>query len=579
MNSLVSLYDRWRLVLIGVSVGLLIVGSLIIAGFDQRQYTRRATETATVQARILASTVTAALSFGDHEALREYVGALRADQNVEAVGVFDSRGRLAASFTRAKLADSLAHVKMPSHTPNQVIVLEPVSQDGIRLGAVYLRDRTEPLLTRLGRYIAPGLLVMMASMMFLVMGLDARRLRRANRALESEIKERAKAEIALRQSQKMEAIGRLTGGIAHDFNNMLAIVIGSLDLLLRGKLDSGERTQRLAEQARQGAQRAAALTQRLLAFARQQPLKPTSADINRNIQDIAALLQRTLGESIQIETVSSAGLWRAHIDLSQLETAIVNLAINARDAMPEGGKLTIEASNTYLDRAYAESQIEVAPGQYVMVAVSDTGTGIPPELHEQIFEPFFTTKPTGMGTGLGLSQVQGFIRQSNGHIRIYSEVGVGTTVKLYLPRSTTLPTLGEAKATPAQASGRRNLSILVVEDEDGVRNFVVEALSDLGYEVLAAGSAQAALEILETHPEVAILLTDVVMPETNGRELSRLALEMRPSLLVVFMTGYTRNAIVHNGVLDVGARLINKPFTIAQLGSELEAAVADQTLT
>jgi signal transduction histidine kinase/CheY-like chemotaxis protein len=568
--------DRLRLIFVLASAVILVAASLALAVYDEGQYRQQSTQAANVQARVLADTVTAALAFGDHDALQEYVNAMRANSGVDSVAVFDSQGRRVASFTRSHIADQLSQVRTPASLPGQVIVFAPVAEGGVKLGTVYLRDRTEPLARRLSRYIAPGFLLVMASLMFAVMSLDARALRLANRDLQTQIEEREKVEAALRQSQKMEAIGRLTGGIAHDFNNMLGIVMGNLDLLLRRSSGGDPRLVRLADHAMEGAKRAAALTQRLLAFSRLQPLRPTPADIAKTVNDMTDLLRRTLGETIAVETVAAGGLWRAHIDLPQLETAIVNLAINSRDAMPEGGRLTIETGNAYLDRTYAADDEDVTPGQYVMVAITDTGAGIPADVLGQVFEPFFTTKPTGMGTGLGLSQVHGFIKQSGGHLRIYSEVGVGTTVKLYLPRSQTevdSPTVG---TTRSQAPGRRELTVLVVEDEIGVRDFAVEALSDLGYDVIAADGAKAALEQLEAHPEVALMLTDVVMPETNGRVLAEEARRRRPSLRVVFMTGYTRNAIVHNGVVDAGANLVSKPFTVAQLGAELEAALADE---
>jgi signal transduction histidine kinase/ActR/RegA family two-component response regulator len=554
---------------------VLVAASIAVALYDESQYRLQTTEAANVQARVLADTVTAALVSGDHEALQHYANALRANSGVDAVGIFDDHGRRVASFTRSHIADRLSQVKTPATAPGQVIVFAPVAQGGVKLGTVYLRDRTEPLARRLSRYIAPGFLVLMASLMFAVMSLDARALRLANRDLEAQIEEREKVEAALRQSQKMEAIGRLTGGIAHDFNNMLGIVMGNLDLLLRRFSDGDPKLVRLAEHAMEGAKRAAALTQRLLAFSRLQPLRPTDADIAKTVTDMTHLLRRTLGETVAVETVSAGGLWRGHIDLPQLETAIVNLAINSRDAMPNGGKLTIETGNAYLDRAYAEADEDVKPGQYVMVAITDTGVGIPANVLGQVFEPFFTTKPTGMGTGLGLSQVQGFIKQSGGHIRIYSEVGVGTTVKLYLPRSQTDLDRPVAGALRSEAPGRRDLTVLVVEDEIGVREFAVEALGELGYDVISADGAKAALEQLGAHPEVALMLTDVVMPETNGRVLAEEARRRWPKLRVVFMTGYTRNAIVHNGVVDAGAHLVSKPFSVAQLGAELAAALAE----
>jgi signal transduction histidine kinase/ActR/RegA family two-component response regulator len=577
MSGPLRISDRLRLVFILASVLTLLAASVAVALYDENQYRLQSTEAADVQARVLADTVTAALAFGDHDALQEYVDALRANNGVDTVGVFDNQGRRVASFSRSRLAERLSQVKTAAATPGQVIVFAPVEQAGVRLGTVYLRDRTEPVLRRLSRYVAPGFLVVMALLMFAVMGLDARALRIANRELQAEIKEREKVEAALRQSQKMEAIGRLTGGIAHDFNNMLGIVMGNLDLLLRRFQDGDPKLMRLADHAMEGAKRAAALTQRLLAFSRLQPLRPTSADIGKAVTDMTDLLRRTLGETVAVETVSAGGLWRAHIDLPQLETAIVNLAINSRDAMPGGGKLTLETGNAYLDRAYADADEDVTPGQYVMVAITDTGAGIAADVIGQVFEPFFTTKPTGMGTGLGLSQVHGFIKQSGGHVRIYSEVGVGTTVKLYLPRSQADLAKPAAVATRSQAPGRRDLTVLVVEDEAGVRDFAVEALTELGYDVIAADGAKMALEQLDAHPEVTLMLTDVVMPETNGRVLAEQARKRRPALKVVFMTGYTRNAIVHNGVLDAGTHLVSKPFTVAQLGAELDATLADRS--
>ena len=566
---------RSRLLYVILGAIGLIAASLMVALYNERQYDRQVAEAAQVQARVLAATASAALSFGDRSALQDYVDAVRANADVDAVGVFDEHGRLAASFTRSRLAQTLAETLRPENARGQVIVLAPVVQRGTRLGVVYLRSRKEPLLRRLGHYMGAGLLVAMASLMFLIMALDSRALRRANAELITLMAEREKAEAALRQSQKMEAVGRLTGGIAHDFNNMLGVVLGSVDLLLRRYLDDDPNARRLAQSALDGARRAAALTKRLLAFSRQQPLKPASVDVAKCVSDMSELLRRTLGDTVVVEAVAGAGLWRAHIDLPQLESAILNLAINARDAMPAGGKLTLESSNVYLDRAYAADDPEVTPGQYVMLAVTDSGSGIPPEVLGKVFEPFFTTKPPGHGTGLGLSQVHGFIRQSGGHVRIYSEVEVGTTIKLYLPRSTAEPEPARsAVASPSTANGRREKTVLLVEDEDGMRAFAQEALTELGYDVIAAPGAQAALELLDSHDDVSVLLTDVAMPQMNGRGLAEQALERAPQLRVVFMTGYTRDAIVHNGVLDVDARLVSKPFTVAELGAELEAALA-----
>jgi signal transduction histidine kinase len=563
---------RYRLAMVIASVIALIIASLLVAAYNERQYRAQTTQAAKIQALVLADTVAAALSFGDRESLLEYVNALKANSELDAVGVYDERGRLVASYSRSPLADRLDAIQ-PGRAQGQVAVIEPVTEKGSRLGTVYLRDRIDPPLRRIARYLGPGLLVLMASLMFLIMALDSRTLVRANRTLSAEMAEREKAEAALRQSQKMEAIGRLTGGIAHDFNNMLAIVLGSLDLLVRRYPNADPGLLKFADNAMAGAKRAAALTQRLLAFSRLQPLNPKPADIAKSMNDMSDLLRRTLGENIVVETVAAGGLWRAHIDVAQLETAILNLAINARDAMPSGGRLTIETANTYIDRSYAAEGEDVSPGQYVMVAITDTGTGILPEVLSQVFEPFFTTKPQGLGTGLGLSQVHGFIKQSGGHIRIYSEIGHGTTIKLYLPRSTDMSGDQRPALAPARAGQRKDVTVLLTEDEDGVRDFAVEALTELGYDVIAAEGGSQALRLLEEHPEVSVLLTDVVMPEMNGRQLAEEALRRAPGLKVIFMTGYTRNAIVHNGVLDAGTHLVSKPFTLTQLANELDAVL------
>lgn len=387
------------------------------------------------------------------------------------------------------------------------------------------------------------------------------------------IGEREKIEEALRQSQKMEAVGQLTGGIAHDFNNMLAVIIGSLDLLGRRLGANDERAKRYVESAAEAAQRAAVLTQRLLAFSRQQPLNPEVLDPNKLVPGMSELLGHTLGAEIRQETVLAAGLWRTHADRNQLESAILNLAVNARDAMPDGGRLTIETQNSHIDERYAAANIGVPHGQYVMIAISDTGTGMPPDVIAKAFDPFFTTKSVGKGTGLGLSQVYGFVKQSGGHVKIYSEAGDGTTVKIYLPRF-----IGEDVEVKAEKQGDlprgdRQELILIVEDEPAVRQFSVDALTELGYSVIEADSALAAFRLLDAHPEISLLFTDIVMPDTNGRKLADEALRRRPGLKILYTTGYTRNAVVHNGVVDPGVELIGKPFTVEQLANKVRAVL------
>jgi signal transduction histidine kinase len=398
-------------------------------------------------------------------------------------------------------------------------------------------------------------------------------LRALNATLEEQVAERTRELVAkdeaLRQSQKMEAVGQLTGGVAHDFNNLLQIITGNLETLQRNLPADAVRLNRAAASAMSGAKRAAALTQRLLAFSRRQPLDPKAVAANGLVSGLADLLQRTLGEAISIETVNGAGLWMVEVDPNELEAAVVNLAVNARDAMPEGGRLTIETANTHIDEAYAASHPEVVPGQYVAISVSDTGVGMDAQTIEQAFEPFFTTKPVGKGTGLGLSQVYGFVKQSGGHVKIYSEIGQGTTIKLYLRRYT-----GEGAAAPGEqeqlAPEGSAETILVVEDDDDVRSYSVESLRDLGYRVLEAPDGPSALRHLEREPQVDLLFTDVVLPGgLTGAQVAARAREQRPQLKVLFTTGYARNAIVHQGRLDKGVDLITKPFSFPDLAAKV----------
>ena len=393
----------------------------------------------------------------------------------------------------------------------------------------------------------------------------------------AEMAAREDAETRLRQMQKMESIGQLTGGIAHDFNNMLAIVIGSLDLAERRLEREPDRALQSIENAREGAQRAATLTARLLAFSRQQPLAPVPLDANKLVSGMSELLRRALGEHVLVETVLAGGLWTTFVDASQLESALLNLAVNGRDAMPDGGRLTIETANSYLDEAYAATREEVQPGQYVAICVSDTGVGMSNEVAAQAFEPFFTTKGIGKGTGLGLSQVFGFVKQSGGHIAIYSEIGEGTTVKLYLPRHIGPAAVRSApEASEAIPRGKTSDIILVVEDEDRVRHFAVDALRELGYTVLSASNGFDGLDIIRDQPRLSLLLTDIVMPRMNGRQLADEARQILPGLRVLYTTGYTRNAVVHNGILDPGVALLAKPFTIAQLALRVRAILDGQ---
>ena len=385
----------------------------------------------------------------------------------------------------------------------------------------------------------------------------------------ADVTARVHAEAAARQAQKMEAVGHLTGGVAHDFNNLLQIISANLDLAVaeaRGNPKTAERLQNAIAAVERGSR----LTGQLLAFARRQALEPRSTNLGRLLTDMTDLLRRTLGERVEVEAVVAGGLWNTLVDPAQVENAILNLAINARDAMPDGGKLTIEIANAFLDDNYAAQHAEVAAGQYVMLAVSDTGTGMPPEVVARVFDPFFTTKPEGKGTGLGLSQVYGFVKQSGGHVKIYSEVGQGTTVKIYLPR--TKKAQEGLDPVPASAPAGGSETILVVEDDAGVRAAVVDILSDLGYAVLKAESAEQGLAVIASGARVDLLFTDVVMPGSmNTREFARRALELRPGLKVLYTSGYTQNAIVHNGRLDDDASLLSKPYRKDDLARKLRA--------
>ena len=391
-----------------------------------------------------------------------------------------------------------------------------------------------------------------------------------------DVTERRRLEQQLQQSQKMEAVGQLTGGVAHDFNNLLTLVIGGLDIIGRQITNLPDplaltRIERGREMAMQGAQRAASLTTRLLAFSRQQPLNPQALDANKLVVDVCDLLRRAIGETITVETALGTDVWRMYADANQLENALLNIGFNARDAMPNGGKLIIETANASLDKAYISSLSEdIAPGEFVMIAITDTGTGMDMTTRQRAFDPFFTTKEVGKGTGLGLSQVYGFARQSAGHVKIYSEIGEGTTVKIYLPRSASdrkNPIIGEANKLSRWTGAE---TILVVEDDDELRKYASGVLEELGYRVMSAGTGAAALETLNGSHQIDLLLTDVVMPGgMNGRQLADNAVGRRQSLRVLYMTGYTRNAIIHQGRLDLGINMISKPFSFEELAAKV----------
>jgi signal transduction histidine kinase/CheY-like chemotaxis protein len=405
-------------------------------------------------------------------------------------------------------------------------------------------------------------------------------LREAAETLEQRVEQRSaelqRAEQALRQSQKMEAVGQLTGGIAHDFNNLLTGISGSLELL-NARLAQGryKDMDRYVASAQGASKRAAALTHRLLAFSRQQTLEPKPTDANRLVGGMEELIRRTVGPAIEVEAVMSGNLWSTLVDPNQLENALLNLCINARDAMPDGGRLTVETSNTWLDIAGARDR-EVPPGQYVTVSVSDTGTGMPADVIAKAFDPFFTTKPLGQGTGLGLSMIYGFARQSGGQVRIYSEVGQGTTMRLYLPRH--LGASEEPEVAPDLADLPRAVAgetVLVVDDEPSIRMLVTEVLQDLGYAAIEARDGSSGLRVLRSDARVDLLVTDVGLPGgMNGRQMADVARTSRPGLKVLFITGYVENAAVGNGHLEPGMHVMTKPFALEALASRIKDLIA-----
>jgi signal transduction histidine kinase len=419
---------------------------------------------------------------------------------------------------------------------------------------------------------------------FAISGAFIRELRAGSDALAEETRVRKDAQAILVQTQKMESIGLLAGGVAHDFNNLMTVVIGNLDSVER-RLTQGAPTDaawlgKAIAAALQGARRAATLTQRLLAFSRQQVLSPQQVDLNRLVAGLSDMLTRTVGETIDVETILGSGVWPTHVDVSQLENAIVNLVVNARDAMPDGGRITIETANASLDDAYCRQFGDVSPGQYVLLSVTDTGAGISSENLSKVFEPFFTTKSASNRTGLGLAMIYGFVKQSKGHIRVYSEVGQGTTVKIYLPRMTaaqraeSVPRAAGPETSAQTPAARPGEVVLAVEDDEDVLNSTLSLLRELGYSVLIARNGPEALALLKASERIDVLFTDVVLPQgMNGRTLSIEAAALRPALPVLFTTGYARNAIIHNGQLDSDVHFLAKPYTQRELAQKLRAVL------
>nr|WP_246307493.1 ATP-binding protein [Azospirillum melinis] len=562
-----------RLTALAVIV-LLVAGGLMALASENAYRDERAGDVE-VQTRILAATVTAALSFNDRASASEYLAALSASPEFEAAGVYDGSGALFASYTAGGMAPMQQTAEPPGHhfDGDHLTVTVMVMQDGRAIGSVSLRTQMEPFARRAERYVGMALLLAMTLLIVLVLGAAqaaltranhdlaerARDLSAANRALNAEIAEREKVEAALRQSQKMEAMGQLTGGIAHDFNNLLQALASCLQLV--GRRAKEPSIQPLLETGQQAIDRGAKLVQQLMAFARRQTLRPEPMDVRDRLLGMADLLTRAIRADITLETQVEPGLWPVEVDPTQFELAILNLAVNARDAMPEGGRLRVTARNRPADGA---------SGDLVQVTVSDTGTGMEPEVKARVFEPFFTTKEVGKGSGLGLAQVYGFTRQSSGRVEIDSAPGQGTAVSLFLPR-TVKPVAAPAKERAldtARGAGRR---LLLVEDDPIVGSMVAAALDEMGYAVLRAGNAEEALGLLNDRAlRIDILFSDVVMPGAmNGIDLAHTARRLRPGLPVVLTTGYSEDIARIDGV-----RVLPKPYRVGELAELLEAALA-----
>ncbi len=541
----------------------LLLASLALALYNERADRLDSMREAQVQAEILAASVAAPLAFDDRTAAQEYVNALRANPAVEAAAAYTPDGAQAVAYHRAGApAPRVVSPGPPRFDGPRLTVTRPVVQGTTHLGAVYLRIATETTARRLIRYLGIGLVVVMASLLVGLLGAAQATTRHANRRLEEEIKAREKAQEALRQAQKMEAMGQLTGGVAHDFNNLLMVASSGLDLMNRTS-DPAKR-ERLQQGIREAIERGASLTQQLLAFARKTPLKTEVVDLDAQVARMEAVLDRSLREDVTVEIEAQPDLWPVEIDPSQFEVAMLNVALNARDAMPSGGVIRI-GMNNFPGVDGAEDK--------VLVTVSDTGQGMAPEMLSRVFEPFFTTKGVGQGTGLGLSQVYGFANASGGEVRIASQLGRGTTISIILPRSRKDTPGVDAKAAPGPDAATNRGRLLLVEDDDRVAEMVGEMLNELGYQVSRVASAAAALAALRRGPSD-LVFSDMVMPgEMSGLDLAREIARTWPDIPVVLTTGYSASAAE---AAAEGLRLLSKPYSIEALAAELHAASASR---
>jgi signal transduction histidine kinase/ActR/RegA family two-component response regulator len=549
---------------IGLAV-ILLGGGLGLAVLNEHISLIEHQNNARTQANILAASLAAPLAFDDQAAMREYINALRADPEVQAVGAYGADGRLATGYALVgKPLQPTNSDPSPSAHNNSLEVRAPVSQGNTPLGSVYLRTSIETLARRATRYVGIGILIFMASLLVAVLGAGHASLSEANRRLKREMEEREKAEAALRQAQKMEAMGQLTGGVAHDFNNLLMVASSGLDLM--EKTSDPARRERLKGAIRQAIDRGASLTQQLLAFARRAPLKPEIVDLNVLLRGMREMLDRTLREDIIVHLDPAPDIWPVEIDSSQLEVAILNAAVNARDAMPNGGSITVSADNK---PAGGPSERDL-----VQISIRDTGSGMPPDVLARVFEPFFTTKEVGKGTGLGLSQVYGFAHASGGEVQIDSAPGSGTTVSLLLPRSEKLAATQHRSDYNVSTSTTQHTKILVVEDDDNVAGLVLEMLNVLGYDPLRTSNAERALEALRSEVQFDIVFSDMVMPgDMNGLDLVHQIVRDYPDLPVVLTTGYSAAA---SSAAAEGVRLLLKPYRIEALDTALKDALAQR---
>ena len=581
-------WGLFPLIALTIAVALLAAG-VAMAFYGERSYKEQKIRDLSVQAQILASTVTAALVFDDQAAAEEYVNALKANPEVLSAAVYNAHGALVASYSRGASVPVTVELDAPRFVEDRVIVVTPVTQGRVRHGTVYLEAITEPVLQRILRYGVIGLLIIMASLVAAVFGVAHAALTRANarlksqaadlaqtnRLLQTQMREREMAEEALRQSQKMEAIGQLSGGIAHDFNNLLTIVKGNLQLLQRRLAAGRTDVARYVDLAMDGVTRATSVTQRILAFSRRQPLSPKPVNLSRLITDVELLLRHSSGSGIEVETRLESDWW-VLCDPSQMENVVINLVINARDAMPSGGKVIIETSDvnggfTAID--------EVPPGEYVLLSVIDTGVGMTPEVLSKAIDPFFTTKPQGQGTGLGLSMIFGYIKQSKGYLHIASQPGKGTTVTILLPRyigDEIGQTAPATAAMPVDAAMTSTVpTVFVVEDEVLVRTLAVEAIREAGYRVIEEGDGKAALDKLQSGADIDLLVSDVRLPGVNGFQLAEYGLDNRPTMKVVLMTGFTQDPLPQK-LAEAGVRVLYKPYDLEELTAWVKESFKDR---